>query len=505
SLYPYHNIKVQGPKMIQKFCLRPLTPLINIFMITYFFLVTKRSLCADPQFLTCSPTKTCGDNQIIRFPFYIQGEQEPYCGYPGFNLSCRNGRPILKLSSDDYIVHEISYEDQSLRVSNAAVFDDLTKTCHSPIHNLSLPDDRFNFSSSKQTSLFFLYNCSSSSDTSLLKYKVDCPAGTGQELTTSSNIFAMLDDDPLLSTVSKKCGNGVAAPVERNGTENAGVRGLQSLLERGFVLNWTANNCGICHDSGGKCGFNVSTYHFRCFCPDRPHAWFCTPKKRKSHLGLGLAIGVARGLEYLHSGCNTRIVHFDIKPHNILLDEDFCPKISDFGLARLCNRKESIMSMSEARGTIGYIAPEVFLRHLGGVSHKSDVYSYGMMILEMVEGRKQDGAEAEPADATSSEKYFPYWIYKHLELGREHELHGVIAAEDTATVRKMTIVGLWCIQTIPSDRPSISKVIEMLEGPLEALTIPPQPFLSSPPRLPCYSSTASTASFSSEREKRRNM
>ncbi|KAJ4971924.1 hypothetical protein NE237_005023 [Protea cynaroides] len=76
-----------------------------------------------------------------------------------------------------------------------------------------------------------------------------------------------------------------------------------------------------------------------------------------------VAIGVAKGLEYLHRGCNTRILHFDIKPHNSLLDEDFCPKISDFGLVKLCLRKDSIISMTDARGTIGYIAPKVFSRN----------------------------------------------------------------------------------------------------------------------------------------------
>ncbi|XP_050256650.1 LEAF RUST 10 DISEASE-RESISTANCE LOCUS RECEPTOR-LIKE PROTEIN KINASE-like 2.5 [Quercus robur] len=114
-------------------------------------------------------------------------------------------------------------------------------------------------------------------------------------------------------------------------------------------------------------------------------------EKTNSHLGweklFQIAIRIARGLEYLHRGCNTRILHFDIKPHNILLDEDFCPKISDFGLAKLCIRNESNISMTGTRGTIGYIAPEVFSRNFGGVSHKSDVYSYGMMILEMAGGR----------------------------------------------------------------------------------------------------------------------
>ena len=81
-----------------------------------------------------------------------------------------------------------------------------------------------------------------------------------------------------------------------------------------------------------------------------------------------IAVGIGRGLEYLHRGCNTRIVHFDIKPHNILFDTDFCPKISDFGLAKLCKREESMVSMTGARGTAGYIAPEVFCKNFGGVS-----------------------------------------------------------------------------------------------------------------------------------------
>ncbi|KAJ8564738.1 hypothetical protein K7X08_001198 [Anisodus acutangulus] len=122
-----------------------------------------------------------------------------------------------------------------------------------------------------------------------------------------------------------------------------------------------------------------------------------------------ISLGIARGLEYLHRGCNTRIVHFDIKPHNILLDEDFCPKISDFGLAKLCN-KESIISLLDARGTIGYIAPEIVYTNIGGVSHKSDVYSYGMMVLEMVGGRKNVDVVVDH----TSEIYFPHWIYKQL-------------------------------------------------------------------------------------------
>ncbi|RZB43495.1 LEAF RUST 10 DISEASE-RESISTANCE LOCUS RECEPTOR-LIKE PROTEIN KINASE-like 2.5 [Glycine soja] len=189
-----------------------------------------------------------------------------------------------------------------------------------------------------------------------------------------------------------------------------------------------------------------------------------------------IAIGIARGLEYLHRGCNTRILHFDIKPHNILLDEDFCPKISDFGLAKICPRKESKISIFGARGTAGYIAPEVFSRNFGEVSHKSDVYSYGMMVLEMVGGRKNIKTEVD----RSSEIYFPHWIYERLASNQELGLQNIRNESDDKMTRKMTIVGLWCIQTHPSTRPTISKVVEMLESEVEFLQIPPKPFLSSP-------------------------
>ncbi|GLT34424.1 hypothetical protein SLA2020_089380 [Shorea laevis] len=191
-----------------------------------------------------------------------------------------------------------------------------------------------------------------------------------------------------------------------------------------------------------------------------------------------IAVGIARGLEYLHRGCNTRILHFDIKPHNILLDDDFCPKISDFGLAKLCPRKESMVSMADARGTIGYIAPEVFCRNIGRVSHKSDVYSYGMMVLEMVGERENVNAES-----NHSSEYFPQWIYRRLELDEELGIWSVRNEDDKQRARKMIIVGLWCIQTNPLDRPPMSKVLEMLQGNLDSLEIPPKPFFSSPPRL----------------------
>lgn len=188
---------------------------------------------------------------------------------------------------------------------------------------------------------------------------------------------------------------------------------------------------------------------------------------------LKIAIGIARGLEYLHQGCNTRIIHFDIKPNNILLDHEFCPKIADFGLAKLCHLKDSVLSMAETRGTIGFIAPEVFSRGFGVVSTKSDVYSYGMMLLEMIRERKIP----EENEDSPSETFFPHWVYDRLAS----DLHGCEVIHGTEEiVRKMTLVGLCCIQMTPESRPSMSRVIEMLERNIGELEMPTRPFFCSP-------------------------
>ncbi|THF99618.1 hypothetical protein TEA_004063 [Camellia sinensis var. sinensis] len=92
-----------------------------------------------------------------------------------------------------------------------------------------------------------------------------------------------------------------------------------------------------------------------------------------------ISLGVARGIEYLHRGCDMQILHFDIKPHNILLDGNFTPKVSDFGLAKLYSTDDSIVNLTAARGTMGYMAPELFYKNIGGVSYKADVYSFGML------------------------------------------------------------------------------------------------------------------------------
>ncbi|KAB2634797.1 receptor-like protein kinase [Pyrus ussuriensis x Pyrus communis] len=185
-----------------------------------------------------------------------------------------------------------------------------------------------------------------------------------------------------------------------------------------------------------------------------------------------ISLGVAQGIEYLHQGCEMQILHFDIKPHNILLDENFKAKVSDFGLAKLYPVDNSIVTLTAARGTMGYIAPELFYKNIGGVSYKADVYSFGMLLMEMASRRKNLNAMVEQ----SSQIYFPLWVHDQYVVGNDLDMDNV-TEEEKKVIRKMIIAALWCIQLKPSDRPTMSKVIEMLRGDVECLQMPVRPSL----------------------------
>jgi len=187
-----------------------------------------------------------------------------------------------------------------------------------------------------------------------------------------------------------------------------------------------------------------------------------------------ISLGVARGIEYLHQGCDMQILHFDIKPHNILLNDKFVPKISDFGLAKLYPTNNNIVPLTAARGTMGYMAPELCYKNIGGVSYKADVYSYRMLLMEMVGRRKNLNTLANH----SSQIYFPSWVYDQVSEGKDIEVQEDAMEHEKKTTKKMIIVALWCIQLKPVDRPSMHKVVEMLESDVESLRIPPKPFIT---------------------------
>ncbi|KAM0934964.1 putative protein kinase RLK-Pelle-SD-2b family [Dioscorea sansibarensis] len=182
-----------------------------------------------------------------------------------------------------------------------------------------------------------------------------------------------------------------------------------------------------------------------------------------------VAIEVAKSLAYLHNDCRSRVLHLDIKPENILLDEEFRAVVSDFGLSKLMGRDQSRV-VTTIRGTRGYLAPEWFLEN--GVSEKSDIYSYGMVLMEMVGGRRNVMVVGD--DRRWS--YFPKMVAEKVREGKVMEVVDERMKKDGGVeereVTVMACVALWCVQEEARLRPSMARVVDMLEGRLVVETPP---------------------------------
>ncbi|TYJ36306.1 hypothetical protein E1A91_A05G298800v1 [Gossypium mustelinum] len=184
-----------------------------------------------------------------------------------------------------------------------------------------------------------------------------------------------------------------------------------------------------------------------------------------------IAVGTAKGIGYLHEECQQRIIHYDIKPENILLDSKFCPKVADFGLAKLCNRENTHMSMTGGRGTPGYAAPELWMPY--PITHKCDVYSFGMLLFEII-GRRRNLNVQLP----ESQEWFPRWVWKNIESnGDIGELMEACEIEEgnRETVERKVKTALWCVQYRAERRPLMSMVVKMLDGAAE-IPQPSNPF-----------------------------
>jgi serine/threonine protein kinase len=191
-----------------------------------------------------------------------------------------------------------------------------------------------------------------------------------------------------------------------------------------------------------------------------------------------IALGTARGLAYLHNGCREKIIHCDIKPENILLDERFDAKLSDFGLAKLLHKhdEQGPVVFTTMRGTRGYLAPE-WVTSLA-ISEKSDVYSFGIVLLEIVAGRRSFRSSSDRS-ARDRSMYLPLYA---SELEGKDELEPLLDAKllkggrsspvPEDEIRRIVRIALWCIQEEISSRPSIARVVEMLE---QKITVPDPP------------------------------
>lgn len=180
-----------------------------------------------------------------------------------------------------------------------------------------------------------------------------------------------------------------------------------------------------------------------------------------------IALGTGRGIAYLHEECLEWVLHCDIKPQNVLLDDNFCPKVSDFGVSKLVDR-EMALSVSTVRGTRGYLAPE-WMDFNRPISAKADVYSFGMVLLELISGRKNfDFTKSAMDEGESMTWCFPMWAHKLVMEGKLKEVvDGRIVDDPEIRWNEVEMViktAFWCIQSEANLRPSMGKVVQMLAG-----------------------------------------
>ncbi|CAN6208072.1 unnamed protein product [Urochloa humidicola] len=210
------------------------------------------------------------------------------------------------------------------------------------------------------------------------------------------------------------------------------------------------------------------------FVPNRSLDLFIFDTDKRALLDWGkrynIINGIARGLQYLHEDSQLKVIHRDLKASNILLDSNMNPKISDFGLARILGREQSQAVTNHVVGTYGYMAPEYVMR--GNYSVKSDAFSFGVMVLEIVTGRKnKDCSDSRRSDDLLT-SIWEHWMAGTVLEMVDPAMDGCFSEDD---VRRCIYIGLLCVQGNPGDRPVMSSVVMMLGSNTVSLQAPSKP------------------------------
>lgn len=169
-------------------------------------------------------------------------------------------------------------------------------------------------------------------------------------------------------------------------------------------------------------------------------------------------LGTAKALAYLHEAIEPKVVHRDIKSSNILMDDEFNAKVSDFGLAKLLGSGESHIT-TRVMGTFGYVAPEY--ANTGMLNEKSDIYSFGVLLLEAITGR-------DPVDygRPANEVNLVEWLKVMVGTRRAEEVVDPTLEVKPATraLKRSLLVALRCVDPEADKRPKMTQVVRMLEA-----------------------------------------
>ncbi|XP_026380668.1 LEAF RUST 10 DISEASE-RESISTANCE LOCUS RECEPTOR-LIKE PROTEIN KINASE-like 1.2 isoform X3 [Papaver somniferum] len=249
----------------------------------------KLALPLDHRYEDCKP-KDCGNGLNISYPFWIEKD---FCGYPGFNITCKKNEPILYAAGYDYIIRDIHYGNRSFRVENPVAHS----SCPVPFRNSTFNDQSpFKLGSGVQL-LSFFYICTNFSRHLYKNYIY--PVNTSCVSSSDSKIYSLAGFVPSGESLYDRlsCQLSVHVPVEVEPSFKTGqVNGYMPFMKKGFTLEWRKSPCTECQASGGYCGVNEKGLVV-CFCKDGPYHKKCDSKsKRKSKIAIGLGTGAGASL-----------------------------------------------------------------------------------------------------------------------------------------------------------------------------------------------------------------
>ncbi|GAB2297015.1 hypothetical protein Dimus_031119 [Dionaea muscipula] len=273
----------------------------SLYLVIIYLVLLQNSLSSSQDleenlYKNCSIPTSCGNLKNISYPFYVEDQQPSSCGYPGFKLRCIDSTtPVLNISGDNYTIQHIYYQNQSIQLTNSA-FLDTECTSIASVHNLTLDNGSggggvgftlaYNYSR-----VTLLANCNKQNKSvpqGQVVYNLPCKENGNSK----DPIWAVHEQDARFVIRDDECETVVSVPYE--GEENDDV---EDVLKRGIFLNWTAENCGSCQMSGGRCGYNKNVSQFVCYCRDQVHLVECHPTHphRKFPLKIILATAVIPG------------------------------------------------------------------------------------------------------------------------------------------------------------------------------------------------------------------